>query len=364
MSMIAIFILVFLGIRTLVSFVNLFSSVHLREEGKLDFPFISVLIPARNEESNIGNILLDLAKADYPNYEVIVCNDHSEDRTTEVLDNLASQCSNINWFNSGPLPVGWTGKNFACWQLGNRASGDYFLFLDADVRIQSFFLKRIVSYSKKRDLTLVSVFPKLIMKTFGEKITSPVMHWVLVSLLPLPLVSISKRKSLAAAAGGCMLFKASAYRSGQWHLKVSENNVEDISIARLVKANGLKMATLLGDDDFSARMYSGFRRSVEGFSKNVHAYFGGKRLAMILFWILIISGPFFVFSTFQTTGIFVFLGLVILNRLAISAISRQNLLMNLVLHPVQMVSFTLIVFRNIAMRFNRKAEWRGRFIKF
>ncbi len=86
------------------------------------------------------------------------------------------------------LPEGFTGKNHACHQLSLSARGDYFLFMDADVRVKGALLEEALSWMLKKDLALLSIFPVQKMKSFGEKISVPLMNWILLSLLPLPLI--------------------------------------------------------------------------------------------------------------------------------------------------------------------------------
>lgn len=364
MDILAIILFAFLFLRTIIALVNNLFQVHLPEAVPSYYPKVSILIPARNEEKNIGNLLNDLKRLDYPKLEIIVCNDHSTDQTKKILQQSGENGGTFIWFDSDQIPEGWGGKNFACHQLALRATGDYFLFIDADMNVDPSILNKALAYSLSGNLALLSVFPHLIMKSSGEKITSPLMHWILVSLLPLPLVRISRRPSLSAAAGGFMLFEGTEYRENRWHMKVKNLNVEDIIIAREVKAAGLRTATLLGNNDVYARMYEGYCQALHGFSKNVHQYFGGNIAVMVFFWLAIVSGPFVAVSEFGMTGLMIFTGLVIFNRILISLASRQSPFVNILYHPLQMMSFTLIVFRNIIQKIRRKAEWKGRNIEF
>ena len=95
-------------------------------------PLISVMIPARDEEANIRNCLESLQKQDYPNYEILVLDDNSIDRTAEIVSEMAAEDSRIRLFNGQPLAEGWAGKPFACHQLAQQAKGSWFLFVDAD----------------------------------------------------------------------------------------------------------------------------------------------------------------------------------------------------------------------------------------
>jgi chlorobactene glucosyltransferase len=360
MEYLAGFILFFLALRTLVALVNLISGSHLPDKKPETFPKVSILIPARNEEQTIGSLLTCLQDLDYPEFEVIVCNDHSSDNTEEILNWFSGEDHRFQWFLGEKLQDGWLGKNFACHQLAQKASGKYFVFLDADVELSSDAITKAVYYFQHRQLSLLSVFPQQKTESFAEKITVPVMNWILQSLLPMNLVQKLNAPSVSAANGQFMMFDAANYLKNKWHEKVKMHAVEDIEIARLLKTEGYRTAVLLGNRDIFCRMYRTMDEAIVGFSRNVHEYFGGSRLAMVGFWLIVIFGPLLVWSTLGINYFFVFVFLIIANRVLVSWASRQNLLISVLLHPFQMISFSFIVFFNIYRRIRKVTEWKGR----
>lgn len=362
MEILALAILTFLALRTLVSMINAFSNLHLPDKKPATFDKVSLLIPVRNEEATIGNLLTSIQKIDYPDFEVWICNDHSTDQTAKILEKFAKEDGRILWFDGENLPEDWLGKNFACHQLADKASGKYLIFLDADVTLDANSISRAVSFFQKRKLSLLSVFPHQQMETFEAKITIPVMNWILQSLLPMKLVQTSKYPSLSAANGQFMMFENENYMKNLWHEKVKDKNVEDILLARMIKDSGLKIAVLLGDRDIFCRMYEKWDEAVTGFSRNIHQYFGGSKLMMFFYWLLVISGPFVVWSVLGWQKLLLFIALVAVNRIFVSIASRQNIATTVLLHPLQMISFTAIIIFNIYHR--KETEWKGRKIKF
>ncbi len=360
MEILAVFIITFLSLRTFISLVNLLSRLHLPEQKSHHAPKVSVLIPARNEETAIGRLLESLEKQDYLDLEIIVCNDHSSDNTEEILNWYSGGNKRLHWFLGEKLPSGWLGKNFACHQLAQKAAGQYFLFLDADVELNPDAISKAVAYFQGNGLSLLSVFPEQKMESFAEQISVPLMNWILQSLLPMILIRKSRFASLSAANGQFMLFDAENYRSNQWHLQVRNHNVEDIRLARMIKAEGYKIAVLLGDNDIFCRMYHRFDEAVQGFSRNIHEYFGGRRAVMLVFWFMASLGPFITFfaSGWMFFGLFVLL--VLLNRVFVATANRQNVFLSVLLHPLQMLSFTVVVFYHIFRRIKKETTWKGR----
>jgi chlorobactene glucosyltransferase len=360
MEVLAIFIVLFLGLRVMISLVNLLSGLHLADNKPAAFPKVSVLIPARNEEVALGVLLTGLQQVQYPELEIIVCDDHSSDNTEEILNWFSGEDDRVHWFLGEKLPDDWLGKNFACHQLAQKAIGKYLIFLDADVELSPDTISKAVAYFQQKKLSLLSIFPQQKMETFSEWIIVPVMNWILQSLLPMILVSKTSFPSLSAANGQLMMFESESYLRYQWHSKVRNQNVEDIRLARMVKSEGLKMAVLLGNNDIYCRMYRRFDEAVLGFSRNIHEYFGGNRVVMIVFFLIVFTGPFIVWAVLGWTYLFLFLALVVANRLFVSLACRQNILYSILLHPFQMISFAIIISYNIFRRIKKDTTWKGR----
>ena len=355
-------ILFFLLLRTLVSLVNLLSDLHLPHHAPVSFPKVSLLIPARNEEAVLGRLLSGVIRLDYPELEVIVCDDHSSDNTEEILNWFSGEDERLHWFLGEKLPDNWLGKNYACHQLAQKATGQYLIFLDADVELSPGAITRAVAFFQHKKLSLLSVFPQQKMETLAEWSLVPIMNWILQNLLPMLLVRTTRNSSLSAANGQFMMFETASYKHFQWHLRVKNQQVEDILLARMVKAQGLKMAVLLGNHDIYCRMYRNLEEGILGFSRNVHQYFGGSRTLMLSFYLIVIWGPVIVWMGLGWKFFVFFVGLVILNRIFVSIAARQNILMTVFLHPLQMLGFTAIVMYNIFRKVKNQTTWKGRTI--
>ena len=363
MTAVAYIILVFTVIQMLVALINLVIETNLPQRGKLSGPLVSVLIPARNEENNISNLLDDLLNQDYQNIEVIVFNDQSDDRTAEIVTRYSDHDGRIRLVDSPGLSEGWLGKNFACHSLSLKASGRYLLFLDADVRISDNAIGRAAQFAEQKNLNLISLFPKQDIVTFGERITVPNMNYILVSLLPLVLVRKVRFPSLAAANGQFMFFTAKEYREMMPHEKMKKEKVEDILIARAYKRMEFKVACMLGDDSTTCRMYFGFSDAVKGFSKNVTEFFGGSFVIAILFWLVTTFGFIFTYLYLSPLLFVLYIAAYILARIFVSVASRQNAFYNLLYVVPLQVSLGIFIFESFINRYFRKFQWKGRYIK-
>ena len=360
MIYLAYFLFAFSVIQLLVALSNLLFKEELKNVNSNYKGLVSVLIPARNEEKNMGNLLSDLQKQDYENIEIIVFNDQSTDRTEEIVSKFAANDKRINLINSEDLPIGWLGKNFACYSASKRAKGEYLLFLDADVRVNKGIIINTIAIAEKHKLGLLSIFPKQQMETIGERLTVPNMNYILLSLLPLGLVLRSKFSSLAAANGQFMLFNAHTYSRTNPHEMLKNNKVEDIEIARYYKLNGIAVVCLTGDSSISCRMYSGFGEAVNGFSKNVINFFGNSFAAASLFWLITTLGFIPILISFDISILILYMLVLLSIRIIISVISKQNILLNILLLVPQQIAMGLFIYKAIENKFKNKHLWKGR----
>lgn len=355
-------ILIFLILRTLVVIFNAVTTHYLPTGGQVVGPKVSILIPARNEEKTIANLLQDLSQSEYLNLEVIVCDDHSEDKTVEVVRSFSPGMPGLKYFSKIELPDGWGGKNHACHELAKQATGDYLLFVDADVRLSPDAIGRAVLWMEKEQTALLSVFPEQIIETEGEWRTVPIMNRILLSFLPLRLVRWKRFSSLSAANGQFMMFESDNYRRYNWHDLVRNELVEDIVIARKMKQEGHRIAVLLGRNDVACRMYSSENEAIKGFSRNIHQYFGGSgwwlALYVILSWtrlpLLFLAG-FFLEAILSVFMIGIIVGLS-------SGMSRQSGLRNGLLLIHQQIALSRIWLRNVSARMSGVTEWKGRIV--
>ena len=359
MEYVAYIVIALTAIQVIVALVNLVFNQKMRGSTSKN-KMVSVLIPARNEEKNILNILRDLSAQEYHNYEVLVFDDQSTDSTVDIVTLFMETDKKVRLIKSKGLPNGWLGKNHACHSLSMQAKGDYLLFIDADVRIRNNIIGKTVSFAKKKSLNLVSVFPKQIIKTWGEHATVPIMNYILLTLLPLILVRETGLSSIAAANGQYLFFEKKNYMKLLPHQIMKAEKVEDIKIARYYKQMQLKVACLASESDVKCHMYNSYRESINGFSKNVTTFFGGSTLLAILFWTVTTLGFIPILLIYSTKGLAIYLAAVLLIRLLVSITSRQSVRKTFIYLLAQQVSLGIIIMKSIQNRFKKEHIWKGR----
>lgn len=342
---------------------NFFTAPKLYNNSKtLDFtPLVSVLIPARNEEANIENCLNSVSSQSYHNIEIIVLDDNSNDKTYYLAKKASEKNNKIKIVKGEELPEGWKGKNWACNLLQGHAKGEYLLFLDADVTLAPNALNYALHLFNTFNLDALSSFPTQITNSLGEKIVVPLMKWLLLSFLPLKLVYTSKNKSFIAANGQFLMFKRAAYNFIGGHKVVANNVVEDMEFALLLKQNGLKLMTTLGNDAVFCKMYDSYKSAYWGFSKN---YFQGFKVSPIRFMALqILFLSLFVFPFFLTLIHYEFIiitSLILLGRLLLAIITKDNIIFSILMHIIQIFVLVTIGINSIISSKNNRILWKGR----
>ncbi len=273
-------------LRLSVAWSNLKSSNHLQTAGSMDASTLAICIPARNEAHNLPLLLEDLAQQSLLPQQIIIVDDHSEDETSEIVQAWSARWPVVQLVKGASLPEGWLGKHWACWQASNLVKADRVLFLDADLRLHPEAIKAAMAYAGQHQLALLSLFPTQMMQTKGEQLTVPLVHRILLELLPLSVANRTQWESMSAGNGQFMLFSTADYRKLGGHESVKQERAEDIALVRLFRENRLKTHTLLGNKLVNCRMYASYHQAQQGFAKNIRAMMLNSDVFQLIYWAL------------------------------------------------------------------------------
>jgi chlorobactene glucosyltransferase len=266
-----------------------------------DFPSVSILVPARNEEDRIEGCIQSLLKLDYPNFEVIVLDDQSSDRTLTILEHINTAQPRLKILKGTSIPEGMAGKNWACAQLAEQSQGDLLFFTDADTIFKPQSLRLIVSNMLSQHADLLTGFPRQQVHTWGERLLVPFFSWSVLCFIPLWLAYQTRLPMLSSAVGQMMIFRREAYQQIGGHRKLGSAIVEDLALARRIKAAGLRWRVMRIIDLISCWMYHGSREAYDGFVKNLFAFFDFHLLVFlfVFLWLAVLFlEPLFIFVAF------------------------------------------------------------------
>jgi glycosyltransferase involved in cell wall biosynthesis len=318
----------------------------------------SVLIPARDEAANIGACLASVLAQDRV-LEVVVYDDHSTDRTAELVHEAALADPRVRAIPGVDLPPDWFGKPFACLELARAARGEWLLFLDADARLAPDAVQRAIRGAESQGASFLSCWPGLELVGFWEKALMPLLNFVVFTLYPAPLAFSRRDPALGLAHGACMLIRRDEYERTGGHEMVRQEIFEDTRLARAWRERGLVQRCVDGRNIVRARMYGGLGEIWAGFRKNFRPAFRRE----LSFWLflafhaLCFVAPFFgaPFLSFLRPSLawvaWLAVGAVLLAR-AVQALRFRYPLWSVFLHPLAEVML-------IALGLASRRAWRG-----
>lgn len=231
-----------------------------------EYPLVSAIIPAKDEEAMIDECLSSIRAQDYPNLEILVVDDRSQDRTAEIVRRHAEADPRVRLVQNDRLPAGWTGKTYVLHRHTPLSRGEWLWFLDADTKHEPPFLGVMMEYARENRAALVSVLPELKCETFWEQVVQPLAGIVLMQSFP-PRKINDDSSRLAFANGQSILVTREAYDAAGGHRAVRDRFVEDIGLAGKVKGLGLPIRLGITRGLVSCRMYATFGQLIRGWSR-------------------------------------------------------------------------------------------------
>ncbi len=258
-------------------------------------PLISVMVPARDEEVNIESCLRSLTSQDYPNFEILVIDDHSSDNTAAIVRRLAAEDSRIRFFQSEPLPEGWAGKPFACYQLARQAGGAWFLFVDADTVHAPHMLRSMLALAVESKSGMLSGFPRQLANSLPQKIAIPVLYFVIMSWLPIWWLHRSKKLRPSLAIGQFLLFPREDYWKIGGHKAVKSRIIEDVWLGVEINRSGSRHIAVDLSPVVSCNMYHDVGTMWDGFIRWMYSVAAMSRIFLAL---LLAAGYFFFLAPF------------------------------------------------------------------
>ena len=321
---------------------------------------ISVLIPARNEEANIGPAVRAILANSLPAFEVVVLDDGSTDGTASVLAGIADKRLRVI---TGPtLPAGWSGKQHACAVLARAATYDLLVFTDADVRLEPDALTRMAGFMERHDVGLASGFPRQVVHSWAEQLLLPLIHFLLLGYLPMAVMQRSPSPGLGAGCGQLFIARRAAYEAAGGHAAIRRSLHDGITLPRAFRRAGIMTGLFDATTFATCRMYASAAEVWSGLGKN--ATEGMARPLPLLVWTVLLAGGhvlplILVLAAPSTAAVAAFILSVGL-RFILAARFRQPEASAL-LHPFGILALLVVQWSALvrALR-GRPAIWRGR----
>jgi len=342
-----------------------------RESGE---PFVSIVVPARNEERDVGNATRSKCRQDDPAFEVVAVDDRSSDGTRRILADLEHEFPGVLRVVDGvEPPTDWLGKPHALDEGARvaraQAPSDWLIFSDADVRFAPDVVGRALAHAARERLDFLSLFPALEMRSFGERLMTPSIANVGFCYLPGWLMNLPGARLFGGGAGVFNLIRRDLFERIGGHAALRNSVVDDIQLGRNARLAGGRTGGAWALDVVSVRMYRGFRETARGFAKNGYYGLGANLplavLCLLLFFLegelafaVLFGGAFFTFEETLLATVVIALTLLVRGTLHLKL---RYPLVGVVLHPVWVAAITgIFMWSTFVNGVLGRNEWRGR----
>lgn len=322
---------------------------------------VSILIPMRNEALNAkASAESALAQRLLGNFEVLVRNDQSNDDTGLILNRIKD--SRLSIQSGDELPAGWLGKNYALDRLVAAATGDYLVFLDADVRLEKSAIASSIALMESLQLDYISPYPKQLVNDLGSGMVQPLLQWSWFATLPVRLTERSLRGSTVVANGQFFIVRRDAYLACGGHAKIKNEVIEDIELARLLRGSGYFGTVVDGSRIATCLMYQNFFDLLNGYSKSQWRAFGNPFQTLSVVALLFISSiyPAIIATQGEIWALWSYLALVC-SRF-ITAQKTDSVRWSSLFHPISALIWISLIFRSWNLKRLGKLNWRGRML--
>ena len=316
---------------------------------------VSVLIPMRNEEENVKGCLSSvLAQKGLDTLEVVAIDDGSTDNTSNEVKAFPS----VELISGEKLPDKWLGKLWACQQLAEKSSGDYLVFVDADVRLSDYAVAN--SISKMGNWDFISPYPRQLTSGFVQKIFQPLLQWSWLSSVPLLIAQKYSIKSMAVANGQFLIFRRDAYFKSGAHAGIKTEVLDDLMLARNLLKQGYKGGVAEASNIATCHMYKNKMELFKGYQKSLWKAFGSVPGTMLAIALLIVTGILPIISTAlgSTSGLAAF-GLITLSRM-ISSLRTGSLPNSAIFHPLAILMLLGLILFSWYGKITNTITWRDR----
>ena len=355
-----------------------------RREGA---PFVSIVVPARDEERNVGDATRSKCLQDDPAFEVVVVDDRSSDETRAILRRLEGEFpATLRVLDGIEPPPDWLGKPHAL-DEGARASktrrpGDWLVFSDADVVFEPDLLARALAHAERHRLEFLTLLPQMDSRTFGERLMVPTIPAAAFCYLPGWLMNVPSARAFGGGGGVFNLIRRDLFDRIGGHQALKASVVDDIQLGRNARLAGGRTGMALALDSITLRMYHGFPEIVKGLEKNGFFVFGNVPMAVLFLLLFFLEGelPFAVLlggalenalgrggaasPAFFTFKEIFFSFLIIIVTIFVRGVLDLRLRLGLVstlLHPIWIACLTWIFARSTWVNgVLHRNEWRGR----
>jgi len=304
-----------------------------------DNQLVSILVYVKNSEKTIGNLIQGLINQTYSNLEILIYNDHSSDRTVDVISEFSAGDNRVRLFNGNEVSSGLQIKNYAFDRLSQKAKGRYYLFVTSEFDLDNQFIANAISHMQCKTLSLLTIYPKPQSQNFWVRTQISVIQWMFLSLV-FAKSYLGKRDIEGSIIGNPLqLIESTAYQLNRWYEKFKDDEAPEAKIVEAIDSLSLKSDSLLGDNRVTYEVVDSFSEGTDHLSVSLAKFFKNRNW-LIAYSIAITFGLVMAIFLLPFPLVFLYLLAVIYSRMLIALLTQHSILGSLMLLPVQY--FTLM----------------------
>jgi chlorobactene glucosyltransferase len=333
-------------------------------------PFVSIIVPARDEERGIARCVGSLLEQDYAHYEVIVVDDQSSDATARIVSTFAAD-PRLRLVAGTPLPVGWLGKQHAMSQGAEVARGEILMFTDADTVHSAQSVSWVVTNLEDHHADSISGYLKQEIGTFGEMLVVPT-QYAMVMFMPLALVPHRNARSVSFSIGQLVAIRRAAFDDLHGFDSFSDSLVDDMSMAARLKGAGYRTIFLDAKRAASVRLYTSYGTAFHGTMRSIFGAVGGTTSTAVAMAAVVLGAivyPALAVVWWPISHVAPPVELVIATVLfacqwGLNILDREAPLAAVALYPIVFADLVLLMLVSMVRTgYGRGVDWKGRLVR-
>ncbi len=338
--------LLFALYRLFVVLYNYFTRPYLPIGTPTDNPLVSIFVYVQNSEKSIGKLLTGLSNQTHQNYEVLIYNDQSTDKTVDIISEISGGDKRFRLFNGNDVNSGWQRKNYAYDKLVQLAKGQYYVFADPELIIDSEIVANAISHMQGKSLSLLTIYPKPQSQNFWTGLQISAFQQMFLSLVLVKYYLGKRAGDSYILEKQLIIIEANNYQTNRWFEKFKDIESLESKISDEIHLLNLKHDSLLGDDSLTYEVANS-DNEITGYHIDLITRFNKSRNGLIAYAIAVTLGLFIAIFLLPFPLVFLYIFAIIYSRMLLAMLYQQSVIASILHLPVQFIVMTQVLVKAI-----------------
>lgn len=338
--------LIFALYRLVVVLYNYFTRPFLPIGIPKDNPLVSILVYVRNSEKNIGNLIQGLTNQTHQNFEVLIYNDQSNDKSVDVIGEISAGDKRFRLFNGNDINNGWQRKNYAFDKLSQIAKGQYHIFINADFIVDNQFIANAVSHMQVKSLSLLTIYPKAKSQSFWTRTQIDAIQWMFFSLVSVKLYLRKRAEDGGILENPIQIVEADNYKQNRWYEKFNDDEFPEDKIVKAACDLKLNNFSILSDNSLSYLESCSFNERLEHLSDSIVTFLKSRNL-LISYTVASTLGLILAIFLLPFPLFFLYLFSILFGRMLVALLCQESVFGSLLFLPLQQFILLQVLFKAI-----------------